>query len=136
LSAAPDAAEQALERTERLAALLLRLGVSLSVAAIASGLALGLLRHPEYRSDPSVLARLTAPGAAFPHHLPDVAAELAVGRGRAVVSVGLLLLIATPVLRVAASALSFLLARDWAFGAISLAVLCVLLLSFALGGAG
>jgi len=124
---------EALERTERMAARLLRVGVAASVAVIGAGLAVSLLRHPEYLSDPGALERLTAPGAAFPHEIGDVAAELAAGRGRALVSAGLLLLIATPVLRVAASVVSFLRQRDRAFAGITLGVLLVLALSLALG---
>lgn len=127
---------RALERTERLAAMLLRLGVLASIAVVGAGLVLSLVRHPEYLSDPTVLGRLTAPGAAFPHALNDVAGELGEGRGRAVVAAGLILLIATPVVRVAASVIAFLSQRDWAFAAITLAVLAVLVLSFALGSTG
>jgi uncharacterized membrane protein len=134
MSAPPPAAAPApLERVELLAALLLRMGVVASVLVIGAGLALSLARHPEYLGDPATLERLTAPGAAFPHALADVADELLAGRGRALVVAGLLILIGTPVLRVAVSAAVFARERDRAYAAITLAVLAVLVSSFLLG---
>jgi uncharacterized membrane protein len=53
--------------------------------------------------------------------------------GQAVVTLGLLLLIATPVLRVAISMFLFIYQRDWTYALITLAVLSLLLLSFGLG---
>jgi uncharacterized membrane protein len=134
--ARPGEEASALARSERLAATLLRVGVLTSIAVIGLGLGVSFVHHPDYLSDPAVLARLTAPGAAFPHALADVAAELAQGRGTALVAAGLLLLIATPVLRVAASVVGFVTQRDVAFASITLAVLAVLVLSFALGSTG
>lgn len=54
--------------------------------------------------------------------------------GRHVISAGIVLLIATPVLRVIASAAAFARRREWVFAALSVAVLAVLLLSYLLGG--
>jgi len=51
----------------------------------------------------------------------------------ALVTVGLLLLIATPVARVAVSVLAFIYQKDRVYTLITLAVLCLLLLSFVLG---
>lgn len=50
-----------------------------------------------------------------------------------VMMMGLLLLIATPVMRVAVSILAFAVQRDWRFVAITSVVLALLLLSFLLG---
>jgi uncharacterized membrane protein len=51
--------------------------------------------------------------------------------GRAVIMVGLLVLIATPVLRVAASLVAFLHQRDWTYTAMTAFVLALLLASMA-----
>jgi len=53
----------------------------------------------------------------------------------AMISLGLLLLIATPVFRVAASVLLFLFEKDYLYTVITLFVLCVLSISFMLGKA-
>jgi uncharacterized membrane protein len=57
-------------------------------------------------------------------------------QGRAIVMAGLLLLIATPVLRVAISVLAFVYQRDRTFVVITSVVLALLLTSFALGRGG
>jgi uncharacterized membrane protein len=133
--AMPDHDERA-RAVELLISTLLRVGVGASLAVIAAGVLLSFLHHPDYVSSAAELQRLTRPGAAFPHTLPEVAAGLHEFRGRAVVMVGLLLLIATPVLRVAVSILIFVYERDWVFVLITSVVLMVLLASFLLGKAG
>ena len=79
------------------------------------------------------MKRLTQPGAALPHTLRDVVAGVRGLRGQALVTVGLLLLIATPVVRVGVSILAFFYQRDRIFTLITTVVLCLLLLSFVLG---
>ena len=54
-------------------------------------------------------------------------------KGEAVVAIGLLLMILTPVARVAVSVLAFLYQRDRVFTFITLAVLIILLMSFVIG---
>jgi uncharacterized membrane protein len=122
-----------LRRIEVVLGNLLRYGVVLSVVLLTGGVIVSLLRHPDYLTDPGDLARLTRPGAAFPHTLRDVGAELAQVRGRAIMTVGLLLLIGTPVARVVASIVAFALERDWRFVALTTFVLVVLLVSFWIG---
>ena len=118
---------------ERLISWLLLGGVTVSMATVLVGIVLMFVHHPEYLKSATDLKRLTAPGAALPHAPGDIARGLAAGRGQAVVVLGLLLLIATPVLRVAVSMIGFLVARDRAFAAISAIVLFVLGLAFFLG---
>jgi uncharacterized membrane protein len=79
-----------------------------------------LLAHPN-------LTLLTLPG------FLQAAAQL---RGEALIAPGLLLLIATPVLRVAVSVVAFYLEKDRIYVAITSVVLFLVLLSFALGKAG
>lgn len=125
--------EERVRRVEVIISQLLRFGVAISLALIIVGTAMTFLHHPVYVSSPETLLRLTKPGAAFPHSLHDVALGLASLRGQAIVTVGLLILIATPVLRVAVSIFGFLYQGDRVFAAITTVVLCLLLLSFALG---
>ena len=66
----------------------------------------------------------------------DLPAGLSAGDPTAVVALGLLVLIATPVVRVASTVAYFLYKRDRTYLAITTFVLLVLLAGFAVGGAG
>jgi uncharacterized membrane protein len=112
---------------------LLRIGVTTSMVIILVGLTLMFVHHPNYLHAGSDLQRLTAPGAAFPHTLHDVAQGLGAYRGQAVIALGLMVLIATPILRVAASIIAFAVERDLTYVLITSAVLAILLASFLLG---
>jgi uncharacterized membrane protein len=111
----------------------LRAGVITSVAIIAVGTLISYLHHPGYLYDKAEMQRLVKPGAAFPHTLGDVVAGVKQGKGQAIIAVGLLVLLITPVVRVAISVLAFLFERDRAFTLITVIVLGLLLLSFVLG---
>lgn len=129
-----DAAdEERVRRVELLISRLLRYGIAISLALIVAGTVISFLHHPAYLSSSEPFLRLTKPGAAFPHTLHDVAAGLYPVRGQAIVTIGLLLLIATPVLRVGVSIFGFLYQGDRIFTVITTLVLCILLLSFVLG---
>lgn len=114
---------------------LLRAGLGASLACIAVGTLISFLRHPDYLYSARALERLTAPGVA-PHQLSAVFDGLWRARGQALVMVGLLLLIATPVLRVALSVFIFQRERDRPMVALTFTVLLLLLLSIAIGRAG
>ncbi len=118
---------EAARRTEVAVSSVLRIGVALSAAVILFGLALLVLRGG---LDPS--AGIDAPRA-FPHTLGDVIAGVAGLEPLAVISLGLLLMILTPVTRVATSILAFAAERDWRYVAISALVLAVLIAGFLLG---
>jgi uncharacterized membrane protein len=126
----PPAHEEAVGRVELFISNLLRVGVTVSIGTILVGVVLMFVHHPDYLRPGDDLSRLTKPGAAFPHTLTEVKDELLAGRGQAVVCVGLLMLIATPILRVAVSILVFLVQRDLLFTLITTFVLAVLLASF------
>jgi uncharacterized membrane protein len=128
----PTDAEE-VRRVELLISHLLRGGVVLSLFVIVTGTVLSFVHHPQYVSSPTELQRLTRPGAAFPRTLSEVVAGVRDFRGQAITAAGLLLLIATPVVRVAVSILAFVYERDPAFVLITSVVLCLLLLSFWLG---
>lgn len=119
---------------ELLISTLLRLGVVLSLSLVSVGMLLTFFHHPDYFLSAQSLARLTAPEHG-PHQLTGVLVDASNARGQAFVMVGLLVLMATPVLRVALSLLVFSRQRDRAFVTVTAGVLCLLLLSFVLGAA-
>jgi uncharacterized membrane protein len=123
-------------RVERIISAVLRGGVAMSLVLVVGGTVLSFVHHPVYVRSASELARLTRPGAAFPHTIHDVLVGLREWRGQAVVVVGLLVLVATPVARVAISIVLFLATRDRVFVIITTLVLALLLLSFFLGTVG
>ena len=128
-----DAHDAPARRVELVISTLLRVGVATSLAIVVAGTVVSFVHHPEYLSAPDALHRLTAPGAAFPRSFAQVLDGLAHFRGQAVVMVGIFLLIATPVLRVAASIVAFILQRDRVYIILTSIVLALLLLSFWLG---
>ena len=115
---------------------LLRVGVLLSVSVITVGLVMTFVHHPEYFSSRPALGELTQPGAHFPSTIRDVVSGVREGSGQAIVMAGLLLLVATPVARVALSILIFVIERDRLYVAITAAVLLILLVAFVTGAAG
>jgi uncharacterized membrane protein len=67
--------------------------------------------------------------------LSDLLAELARFNPAAFISLGLLALIATPILRVAGSIVGFAIERDWRYTLITTVVLVIVILSIVLGQA-
>ena len=100
-------------------------GVILSAAVILFGMVL-LPFHPGGFTPQRLLA--------FPQTLGQVWSGLLVLRPQAVIVLGLLLLIATPVMRVAVSIVVFLLEHDRRFVVITLVVLAILLFSIFMVG--
>ena len=115
---------------------LLRGGVILSISLVLIGLVLSFVHHPDYFSSAPALGTLTRGEAHYPSSIVTVARGVRDGRGQAIVMAGLLLLIATPVARVAFSIAVFLIERDRLYVAITSAVLLILMVSFAIGAAG
>lgn len=117
------------ERTERAIGALLRGGLLFSAAIVLTGGALFLARHgaaaPSYRAfrgEPADLRQVSG--------IVHAALE---GRGRGLIQLGLLLLIATPIARVAFAAVAFALESDRLYTAIALLVLAILLVSLRTG---
>lgn len=127
------AARKQVRRVELTLGYLLRIGVGVSILFIASGTIMSFVHHRDYTWSHDAFDRLTHPGAVFFHNVPDVIDGVRGFRGQAWVTVGLLLLIATPVLRVAVSIFVFVHQRDWVFVSFTAIVLVLLLLSFLLG---
>jgi len=132
---AQEQAELRLRRMELAISLLLRSGVIACLALVIFGTILTFLHHPGYVHSADALQRLASPHAAFPHTLSEVMAGLRAWKGQAFVTAGLMLLIATPIMRVAVSILAFLYQRDRTFVVVTTVVLAILLLSFAIGSA-
>jgi uncharacterized membrane protein len=128
----PDTGER-VRCIELLISNLLRFSVIASFLLIVGGTLLSFLHHPMYLTSFDALQHLTQPGAAFPHTLQEVLNGLKLWHGQAIVTLGLLLLIATPVMRVAISVFAFIYQKDRLFTFITLAVFSLLLLSFVLG---
>ncbi|GAC41183.1 DUF1634 domain-containing protein [Paenibacillus popilliae] len=104
---------------------LLRIGVVVAGLFIAFGLLLFL-----------ATGESGYPDASFPTTVAEVAAGVAGFNAYAFISLGLLLLILTPVFRVAVSILVFLKEGDRVYAGITALVLAILLISFVLGRAG
>ena len=117
------------DRVERSVGFLLRAGVMLAAAVVGAGGILYLWRHGHqgaaYGRFHGVPAELRAPG--------PILAGVAAGSGRALIQLGLVLLIATPVARVIFSVAAFALERDWLYVSVTLVVLAVLIYSL-MGG--
>src|SRR5262245_55989583 len=116
-------------RVELAVSRILRAGLVLAAALVVAGGALYLTRHgselPHYRLFQGEPADLTSVAA--------IARDALAGSGRGVIQLGVLVLLATPVARVAFSVAAFALQRDRVYVGIALVVLAVLAYSL-LGG--
>lgn len=120
---------------ERVIAVWLRVGVLISIALILLGFAISFVRYPAALTDPELFQQLTAPGAIFPYKLADLSEQLLALRGRAIVTLGILVLLLTPVVRVLLSIIAFIFERDWVYVAMTTGVFVLLLISFLIGAA-
>jgi uncharacterized membrane protein len=114
-------------------AAVLRVGVILSIAIMLAGITVTFVHHPEYFSSRPSLGALTSTSTHFPNTLIDVISGVRRGMGQDIVMAGLLVLIATPVARVALSLVVFVKVRDRLYTTITSVVLLILLISFAIG---
>ncbi len=124
-------------RVELAISLVLRVGVLASVLVIAVGLGLMFAHHGSYLSltGPLSYRALTSATTSFPHSFGALGHALAHDEGRGVVVLGVLILILTPVLRVAVGVVSFAYEKDAPMALVTLFVLAVLVGSFFLAGA-
>jgi uncharacterized membrane protein len=118
------------EKVEMIIGGLLRAGVVLAASVVALGGIVYLTRHG---GQPADFAHFHGQPPEYSRFGPILRGVFA-GRGRSIIQLGLVLLIATPVARVAFSAVAFERQRDWKYVAITLIVLSILLYSLA-GGA-
>src|SRR5258706_15915485 len=125
--------DQTEQRMDEIMGRLLRTGVILAAAFVLGGGAVFLVRHPEpvtnyraFQGEPEELRTVSGifRGALALH-------------GRGLIQLGLLILIATPIARVAFSVVAFLYQRDWIYLAVTLLVLGLLVYSLlGVGGGG
>jgi uncharacterized membrane protein len=120
MSARPADRDGSLEAVLRIG---LAAGVVLSLVLLLFGFG-ALLLEP---GDPPIDTITRYPADAFPRDLRGVVDGMAQGRPLAFVQGGLLMLIATPLLRVTLAGLVFCRQRDWLFAGVALAVLVLLL---------
>jgi uncharacterized membrane protein len=118
------------QQTEIIIGQLLRAGVLLSAFVVLSGGIIYLARHGRapvglgaFHNEPQNLKTI-----------PGIAREIAAFRARGIIQLGLLLLIATPVARVAFSIYAFAKERDYMYLVFTLIVLAVLLYSLFASG--
>ena len=104
---------------------ILRGGATLSAAIVLIGM---LLLHPGDLSGTSLQV--------FPHTVDQVWVGLLALQPQAVITAGLMLLLATPVMTVTAAAVAFALERDRRYVVIALVVLAILVTSFLIGKGG
>lgn len=136
LTTADHAAAERVRRVELVISTLLRVGVLTSLLVVVAGTVMTFVDQPSYLSSPAALDGLIGSNARYPDTLAAVVRGVRAGSGPAVVMAGLLILIATPVLRVAVSIFAFVYQRDRAFVVITSVVLTLLVASFGLGKAG
>lgn len=113
------------DRLESVMGNLLRIGVLVAAAVVAAGGIFYLVQHhsdrvdySQFQSEPSALKTI-----------PGIVQEAAGLRSTGIMQLGLLLLIATPILRVVCAVFGFALERDFLYAIVSLIVLGVLLYS-------
>lgn len=113
------------ERTTIIISNVLRAGVVLSAALIGLGVWQLLTLAPQDTASVS-----------SPHTAQAIWQGLWRGQPEAIIMAGIVILLLTPVVRVAISVLAFALERDWRYVIITLLVLGILAASFLLGKGG
>jgi uncharacterized membrane protein len=111
-------------RFETLIGQLLRIGVSLSAAVVFAG---GVRYLYQYRGTTAERLRVFTGEPDNLRHISGIVHFAMQLHSRGWIQLGLLILIATPVARVAFSVLGFAGERDWLYTNITLAVLAILL---------
>jgi uncharacterized membrane protein len=115
------------ERLERIISIVLRTGVILAAAIVFLGGACYLVRHGNELADYHVIR-----GASEEYRsVRAIIHAMGPSNCRAIIQFGLLLLIATPIARVAFSLVGFALERDRTYVVITSVVLAVLIYSIA-----
>ncbi|MFD0793563.1 DUF1634 domain-containing protein [Mucilaginibacter litoreus] len=110
----------------------LRAGVLISMLMVLIGGAFYILRHGHAIADYHEFKGVPD----FVGTLSGIINGIITLRGRAIIQFGIMLLIATPVIRVLFSAIGFFLERDYLYTAITLVVLLIILISALSGHAG
>jgi uncharacterized membrane protein len=123
--------QRADQRIDEIMGSVLRTGVALAALVVLAGGVVYLSRHPGPVPDYHVFR-----GEAVEMRTASGIVHESVGfRGRGLIQLGLLILIATPIARVAFSFFAFLYQRDWTYVLVTVMVLGLLFYSL-LGGPG
>jgi len=111
---------------------ILRLGVLLSMSIIFIGGVIYLYRHGQVIADYHTFKGVPD----FVHNTRGILNGIITFRGRAIIQAGIILLIATPIIRVIFSAIGFILEKDYLYIGITLLVLLIITASMLSGHAG
>ena len=117
-----------IQRMELVISGVLRGGVLLSAGLITLGVLVYYVR--------AFTGFGVAPAHTIPHSVGAALTAALGGHPTGIIALGLLVLLATPVVRVAVSIVAFALEHDWTYVAITTVVLLILLLSFLTGRGG
>lgn len=115
------------ERLDTIVGVVLRLGVIIAAALVLAGGVAYLIHNPAAPADHKIFRGVPAGFKTF----PGIVAGAAALDPLFIIQLGLLVLIATPVLRVIICAAGFALQRDWLYAAVSMIVLALLVYSIA-----
>lgn len=110
----------------------LRAGVFISMLVVVIGGVLYLYRHGQSTADYHDFKGIPE----FVHSPMGIINGILTFRGRAIIQAGIVLLIATPVLRVVFSAIGFVIEKDYLYTGISAVVLLIIIISAFSGHAG
>jgi uncharacterized membrane protein len=116
-------------------ALILRGGVYTSAVILVLGLVLFLIQSPAGRSVVTEVLRSSTVRPDIPTSFGAVGQGLRNFNASSIIELGVLVLLATPVIRVAASIFLFLFEADWLYTVLTSVVLVLLLISIFLLGA-
>ena len=111
---------------------ILRIGVLLSMSIIFIGGVIYLYRHGHIAADYHTFKGVPD----FVTTAPALINGVFTFRGRAIIQAGIILLIATPIIRVVFSAIGFVLEKDYLYTGITLLVLLIIMASMLSGHAG
>lgn len=110
----------------------LRIGVFVSMIVVFIGGVIYIYRHGHSIADYHDFKGVPE----FVHTIPGIIHGIATLRGRAIIQAGIMLLIATPVIRIIFSAFGFILERDWLYLSITFIVLAIIIAGIFTGSAG
>ncbi len=126
-----------IQRAESVISAVLRIGVLLSLLVVVVGVAVSFVGKPgTYLHNNAINKALLTRSSDYPHSLSVVFSGLSHFQGEAIIVFGLIILLATPILRVLVSAVIFAFQRDRYFVPVTVFVFLVLVTSFLLGKAG
>jgi uncharacterized membrane protein len=113
------------KRFESLIGIVLRAGVILAAAVVVFGGVLYLKQYGRFKPD----FRIFRGESSDLRTAGGIWSDAISGHSRGLIQLGLLLLIATPIVRVAFSVIAYISERDWMYAAITLIVLGILVYS-------